>query len=145
LIYLDTSFIAPYYVQEPSSEDVATVLGNLPPGQLAMSDWTGTEFASLLARRVRMAELGLEMARTIMTAFKEDARAFQLLEPSRDDFTLASNLLLQDPSLGLRSPDALHLAVAYNRHLELYSLDRKLIQAAQAFGIQATDAGINST
>lgn len=142
MIYLDTSFVAPYYLNEASSEAVARTLTAVPGGQLAVSDWTLAEFASLLARRVRLGELDQETAEATMRLFAEDAReAMYILEPVRADFTLARELLLRSSAFGLRTPDALHLAVASNHHLSLYSLDRKLLGAAQAFGLSATDAG----
>lgn len=57
MIYVDTSFIAPFYIQEATSETVEEILLNLPTQELAISDWTVVEFASLLSRRVRMGEL----------------------------------------------------------------------------------------
>jgi uncharacterized protein len=47
LIYVDTSFIAPFYIQEATSETVEEILLNLPTQELAISDWTVVEFASL--------------------------------------------------------------------------------------------------
>jgi predicted nucleic acid-binding protein len=54
LIYLDTSFLAPFYIREATSESIEAVLLDLPVDRLAISDWTRVEFTSLLTRRVRM-------------------------------------------------------------------------------------------
>lgn len=143
MIYLDTSFIVPYYLNEASSEAVAATLQATSAGQLAVSDWTLAEFASMLARRVRMKDIVQQHAEDTMRLFAQDAQdAMLVIEPVRADFTLARNLLLKVPDLGLRTPDALHLAIAVNRGLALYTLDRTLFDAAAALGFDATDADI---
>lgn len=143
MIYLDTSFIAPYYLNEASSEAVATTLDTIPTGQLAVSDWTLAEFASMLARRVRLEELAQQNAEETMRLFAQDAQETMLiLEPVRADFTLARDLLLKNPDLGLRTPDALHLALAGNHQLSLYTLDKTLLRAARTLGLEADDAEI---
>lgn len=146
MFYFDTSFIVPYYVNEASSDAVAALLSGVPAGQLVVSEWTRVEFASQLARRVRMGELDTQLANTIMTAFEQDLKsAFHVLELEQQDYTQASRLLLVDPALGLRGPDALHLALASRYQTPLYTLDVKLIQAAAALDLSATDAGVLGT
>jgi uncharacterized protein len=146
VIYLDTSFLIPYYLKENTSEAVEAALQAAPIGSLAVSTWTRVEFISTVARKVRMKELSKEDATAHAQVLEHDLDdGFQLLFCTTADFELAGHLLLSDPSLGLRGPDALHLATASNHQAQLYSLDRKLIRAAQAFDIQATDAGPGST
>ena len=140
--YLDISFVTPYYLNESSSEAVASALDALPTGQLVVSDWTLAEFASVLARHVRMQALSQQSVETTLRLFVQDAHtAMRLVEPVRRDFTLARGMLMR-PALGLRTPDALHLAIAANRNLTLYTLDKTLVRAAQAYGVTATSAGI---
>jgi len=51
MIYLDTSFIAPRYIAEATSEKVEQFLLQLDSEEIAVSSWTHVEFASLLSRR----------------------------------------------------------------------------------------------
>jgi len=141
LIYLDTSFIAPFYISEATSEAVEAILLHLPPPELAISDWTVVEFASLLSRRGRMGELSATLMQAAMQSFREDAdQSFNVFTVTIGDFQLASELILQWET-GLRAGDALHLAIARNTHAaQILSLDRGLIHAAQQFGIPA-DSG----
>ncbi len=143
MIYLDTSFITPLYIQEATSEAVEAILLNIPTQELALSHWTVVEFASLLSRRVRMGELSAALMQTVMQSFREDAaQSFSLLAVTTADFQLASELILQWET-GLRASDALHLAIAHNAHADnLLSLDRGLIHAAQQFGIPADSGGL---
>ncbi|MGF1674587.1 MAG: type II toxin-antitoxin system VapC family toxin [Rivularia sp. (in: cyanobacteria)] len=72
MIYLDTSFLAPFYIREATNASVETILLNIPTDKLAISDWTTVEFTSLVSRRVRMNELNLEQMEAIIYSFKED-------------------------------------------------------------------------
>ncbi|UCH24803.1 MAG: type II toxin-antitoxin system VapC family toxin [Trueperaceae bacterium] len=144
MIYLDTSFLIPYYLEEPSSRAVETALKNAPVGRLCLSVWTQTEFASTLARALRLKLLSEQAVSALVEALEMDIeKAFTLLPLGAYEFELASRLLLAHPSLELRTSDALHLAVAKRHGAEIYSLDRKLIQAAHALGIPASDGGLN--
>ena len=143
MVYLDTSFVTPYYLNEASSAAVANVLQSLGVGQLVLSAWTRTEFASMLAHKLRMGELTSRQAHQVMSSFEQDLQtSILVIEPSGRDFVAASALCLRDPALGLRGPDALHLAVAANHNLPIYTLDKTFIQAATALGHSASDAGV---
>ena len=145
MTYLDTSFIAPYYLHEASSQAITTVLQSLSAGSLIVSAWTRAEFASLLARRVHMQDITHPHALTIMNTFEQDLHAsFQVITPTSPDFAAASILPLHHPALGLRSPDALHLAIAANRQLPIYTLDKTFIHAATTLGHTASNAGVTS-
>ncbi len=143
MIYLDTSFLAPFYLQEATSISVETILLSLPTPQIAISDWTIVEFASLLSRRVRMNELTPELMAAVMQSFQNDATcSYTIFTVTTADFVLATEFIRQWET-GLRAGDALHLAIARNRKIEnLLSLDRGLIDAAQRFGIPADSAGL---
>jgi len=144
--YLDTSFIVPLYLREATSERVEAFLRTEPPGSLVVSRWVKVEFASTLARNVRMKLQLARNARMLMQHFDEDTQAtFQLYTPSAADFTLAKELLLEAPMLGLRGADALHLAAAKTQRLHLYTLDQPLLRAAEALGVSASDAGIGAS
>ncbi len=53
--YFDTSFLTPLFREEETSSRVARFVARLPVDELAISRWAQVEFASLLARDVRMA------------------------------------------------------------------------------------------
>ena len=143
MIYLDTSFLAPFYIREATSEQVETILLNIPTDELVISDWTKVEFVSLLARLVRTGELTKELVKAIMKAFQEDvAQSYSVLTVTRNDFDRASELIRQW-NTGLRAGDAMHLAIADNQRTEnLLSLDKGLIKAAKILGIRANSGGI---
>ena len=142
MLYFDTSFLAPLILPEATSESVADFFGALPPRDLAVSHWTRVEFASLLAREVRMGGLDPVAAREADSQFEAIVReSFILLLPNPDDFDRARDCLNRYAT-GLRAADALHLAIAWNRGSEaIYSLDKRMIAAGRTLGLPTT-AGI---
>ncbi|MEM9276021.1 MAG: type II toxin-antitoxin system VapC family toxin [Cyanobacteria bacterium P01_F01_bin.143] len=117
MIYLDTSFLAPFYIRETTSKQVENILLNIPPNELVISDWTKVEFASLLSRLVRMGELSKELVEAVITAFLEDVKqSYSVITITRNDFERASEFILQWDT-GLRAGDALHLAIADNHRI----------------------------
>ena len=141
MVYLDTSFIAPLAIAEASSESVEAFLLRRKT-ELATSQWTRVELASLVARRVRMGELDADQAEAIRTAFDRLlAESFTMLTVATTDFTTAVALLAK-PDTGLRAGDALHLAIARNHRAKtVYTLDRGLLKAGKRLKLPVS-AGI---
>jgi uncharacterized protein len=140
-IYLDTSFLVPYYLLQTFTPCVERTLRAAQPGTLLISTWTRVEFASVLARLVRMKALVDPDPPRI--AFEEDTVVtFVVNDLVASDFRMAAELVLSEPSFGLRGPDALHLAVAASAGVPMLTLDRGLLAAARALGIEASDAGV---
>jgi predicted nucleic acid-binding protein len=142
MVYFDTSFMAPLLLEEATSQAVERFVGGLETGTLAVSQWTRVEFASLLAREVRMGGLDARIAREVDAEFEAIvAESFMVLLPSGRDYTLARRYLGSYES-GLRARDALHLAIAENNGAEVvYSLDKTLLRAGAALGLNVM-AGI---
>ena len=139
--YFDTSFLVPLILRESTSEQVSTFLEALPDGNLAVSHWTRVEFASLLAREVRMGSMNAVTARVAGLRFETMIReSFAVLLPNRADFDRAKEWLGNFES-GLRAGDALHLAIAGNNGADaIYSLDKLMIAAGLSLGLP-TSAG----
>ena len=140
--YFDTSFLVPLVLPEATSESIAGFFEDLPADALAVSHWTRVEFASLLAREVRMGGLEAAVAREagsrLETIIEE---SFVVLLPNRDDFDRAREWLSRFET-GLRAGDALHLAIASNRGAEaIYSLDKVMIAAGKTLRVP-TSAGV---
>jgi uncharacterized protein len=145
MLYLDTSFIAPIVLPEASSERIEDFMNRQQPGEMAVSHWTRVEFAGLVARRVRMKELSNEHATRAMAVFERLlADSILMILPSLSDYDLAAELLNHHNS-GLRSGDALHLAIAQNRGADFFTLDAKLIKAARLIGITVNNSSTQST
>ena len=139
MLYVDTSALLPYYRSESASAVVESLL--LAQSQpVLISDLTRVEFASALARWVRMAELTEAQANWVESAFYEDVSEgrFQVAALTRSHYDRANHWLLTRRT-GLRTLDALHLACAEVNGAHLLTLDDDLRAAAVLFGV-ATQA-----
>ncbi|MBI3526130.1 MAG: type II toxin-antitoxin system VapC family toxin [Betaproteobacteria bacterium] len=138
MIYLDTSFLTPLFRAEPLSGRISNFLAAVPPGTLAISLWTRVEFASVMARDVRMKSLSEATARKLIEEF--DALAvdsLHVLIPAAADYYLARDFVAEFATR-LRGPDALHMAIARNHGIEvILTLDEGLIFAARKLKIKA--------
>lgn len=138
MIYLDTSFVTPLFRVEPSSGKVADFVLRQATGTLAVSKWTGVEFASMVSRSVRMGGLSANAGRNLLAVFDATiALSLVVLVPNSDDFDLAQEYVAHFPTQ-LRAPDALHLALAHNNGMEFVAtLDEGMLTAAKKLKIPA--------
>jgi predicted nucleic acid-binding protein len=142
--YFDNSFLAPLLREEKTSSRIGRFMAGLPTDQLAIRRWTEVEFASLLARDVRMGVIGSDQARAAGALFEDVIQqSFVVLLPSADDYEMARRYL-HNYETGLRAGDALHLAVAVNHRAKaIYSLDKTMIKAGKILGLPVS-AGIRA-
>jgi uncharacterized protein len=143
--YFDTSFLAPLVREERTSTRVGRFMAGLPTGELAISRRTEVEFASLLAREVRMGAIAPDDARMVDALLEEVVQqSFIVLLPSGDDYERARHYL-RNYETGLRAGDALHLAIAGNHRAKaIYSLDKTMIKAGKILGLPVS-AGIRAS
>jgi len=136
MLYLDTSFLVPYFVSENSSEKVEKFLRDVKEDELVVSAWTATEFVSALGLKVRTKQLDKPAASAALAAFREvGEQYFNWLAVSAGDFKAAS-AYLERWDLGLRAGDALHLAVAKSNAVKkLLTLDERMLKAGKALRI----------
>ncbi|MCR4304250.1 MAG: type II toxin-antitoxin system VapC family toxin [Gallionella sp.] len=138
MIYLDTSFVAPLFRDEPSSRKVADFVSRQAAGGLVISKWTSVEFASMVSRGVRMGGLSTDAGRSLIEVFDTTiAASFVVLVPNSYDFDLAQEYVTHFATQ-LRAPDALHLAVSHNNGVEFVAtLDEGMLAAAKKLKIPA--------
>jgi predicted nucleic acid-binding protein len=132
MVYFDTSFLVPMIRAELTSIQVEEFLQRNRTSELAISLWTRVEFSSLIARDFRMGRLTRAAALYADSQFDMLVNeSFAVLVPDADDFELAKQYV-QNYGTGLRSPDALHLAIANNHGAtSIYTLDQGLIRAGR--------------
>ena len=109
--YLDTSILLATLIAEPMTEAVYDYLST-DPQELLISDFAAAEVASTLSRLVRMALLSEADATARLADF--DAWRAAMSSPvdiGATDARLAY-IYVRRFDLGLRAPDALHLAIA---------------------------------
>jgi uncharacterized protein len=109
--YLDASFLVALLTAEPFSDLADTfVLAN--PDPLLVSDFASAEFASAIARRVRTRQSTLSDAQKDLSDFDIwAARSARRVDIGPADVA-AATAFLRRLDLTLRTPDALHIAIA---------------------------------
>jgi uncharacterized protein len=135
MIYLDTSVVVALLTpEERSAQALDWFAQSREP--LISSDWLITETHSALGIKQRHHGLSPEAHQAAGEQLERLLQGgVELLSLDRGRFRQAAKLL-QDPALGLRAGDALHLAVAlHNRCTRLASFDMRMQQAAKALGL----------
>jgi predicted nucleic acid-binding protein len=134
-LYLDASVLVPLFVAEANS---AVAQARISNEILFVSDFAATEFSAAIARRVRTGEVPESEAVMIFTSFDDWAkRATTTLAHETED-VLTATAYVRRLDLGLRAPDALHIALANRLGLTLYTFDVRMTAAAAALGIAAS-------
>jgi uncharacterized protein len=132
--YVDTSVLLTTLIAEPVTEAVYDCLG-ANGRELVVSDFAAAELASALSRLVRTALLTDADAPARLADFDAWRTAMSLpVDIAASDARLAY-IYASRFDLGLRAPDALHLAIARRLDATLVTLDRRLATAAREMGI----------
>jgi len=142
VVYLDTSALAKWYLNERGSEEFADWIAEQPEPWI--STLTSLELRCLLARRRRAREIPRETEQLVYSTFEEDvANGHLFVHPVNDEALRGGlNLIHRLADLPLRTLDALHLALA--RQLAAPSLataDATMADAASALGLEVVRFG----
>jgi predicted nucleic acid-binding protein len=137
-VYLDASVLVPLIVPDAHSARADAFMDSRP-SDLLLSDFAAAEFASAVARLVRMAELRPDEARTAFTTLDSwSAMATRRVASDSDDAKLAESLL-RGLDVPLLTPDVLNLAIVQRLGCELATFDIKMAQVAKQLGLAVLD------
>ena len=134
MLYFDTSFLPPLFLEEKTSRKIEAYVTTLPAGDLYLSHWTRLEFSSLMAREVRMRGLTPEEGQAVLLQFDQLVEeSYRVILPTALDYELAREFLKQFAT-SLRAGDALHLAIASNHGATKFlTLDEGMLKAGKQF------------
>jgi len=133
--HLDTSILVALFIPEPFSERADAFVRD-SSGGLMVGDLAVAEFSSAVARRVRMREFTLQQAAAVLSTHDEwPTRSARRVEIATADLALATAYIRRF-DLSLRTPDALHLAIAHRLDAALFTFDRGLAAAARGLGME---------
>lgn len=132
MLYFDTSFLPPLFLEEKTSRKIEAYVTTLSVGDLYLSHWTRLEFSSLVAREVRMRGLTPEEGQAVLLQFDQLVEeSYRVILPTALDYELAREFLKQFAT-GLRAGDALHLAIASNHGAtKILTLDEGMLKAGK--------------
>ncbi len=133
-LYIDASALMPLLVEERASRPVSDLLGATPQ-PMVVSEFAAVEVASAMARLVRMNLVTAQAADDLLAKFD----AWRTVATRSADLSGAphrsAGLYVRRFDLGLRAPDALHIALCRRDGHELVTLDKRLARAARALGV----------
>lgn len=133
-IYLDASAFVSLHVADASSARTRRSLG-LASGAIIVSDLTVAEFAAAVARRHRMQALTkVEAAVSIRNAAAWVGLYANRVEMTALDLRRAT-AWIESLELPLRTPDAIHLAIAVRLQARLVTFDEQMTRCAVELGI----------
>jgi uncharacterized protein len=129
--YIDTSVLYDFYIKGTRTKKVQTFI-NHHQGELTISLWVKTEFYGALGRRVRDGALPSALAERAAQRFENHhlQGLYAICVVNSAAFEQAA-LLTRRFKLGIKSPDALHLAIAKLEGLELITSDQALANTAK--------------
>jgi uncharacterized protein with PIN domain len=129
-MYIDTSCLGSYYIEEIHTQKVQSIL--LSDDSPVISSLTEVEFYSLLNKKCRMNQLNSEQQKRVIDKFNEHLRAglFEMLPVTETVFHTARWVLTKTEQ-PLRTLDSLHLAFSVTNRLALFSTDLVLLDAAR--------------
>lgn len=134
MTYIDTSVIVPLFLPEPRSREAENLL---VLQQIVVSDLAAAEFSSAIAMAVRIGRIQEDAGRAMLAQFDEWATNHALIaETQGEDFAAATELIRRF-DLTLRTPDALHIAIAERLGAKLVTFDAKMAAAASALGLDS--------
>lgn len=134
-VYLDASVLLPIFIEEVHSSRAEALLLRGPLSRL-ISDFAAAEFAAAVGRRVRMGEIATADVAAAFDAFDTWRTAATLnIATTSEDIARASSFLRR-LDLNLRTPDAIHIAIASRLTAELATFDRKMAANALALGVR---------
>jgi predicted nucleic acid-binding protein len=133
-LYLDASVLVTLFVIDPTSARAeAFFLAHLE--RIAVSDFGAAEFSSAVARRVRMHELSGDEGRIAFSNFDAWLARSADRESLRAADIEAADRILRRLIVNLRTPDALHIAIAQRVGATLITFDRRMADSARALDV----------
>lgn len=136
-MYLDSAYIAKYYVNEPDAGAVRSLICGA--SYICSSSWALTEVTCVFHRHVREGWLSLRQGRELMDLFRRHVEAdlWNLAPVSQALQRRTVSMIRALPQdVPLRAGDALHLATALEiGEPEIWTNDRHLLAVAPHFGI----------
>lgn len=133
-LYLDASVIVPTLVREPSAAAVERLVERQTERPI-VGDLAAIEVSSAISRLVRMGQISVHAAATILADFDVWRGAMGAAGRVEAADFRAADAIVRRFELGLRGLDALHLAACLRGGHTLATLDRRLANAAATLGL----------
>jgi uncharacterized protein len=134
-VYLDASALVAMLSEDALSDAAHSAASRLGDTRLATSDLGRLEFASALARQVRMKSLGMAGARQNLNALDDFCSIAGVELITAADVALATDFIRRF-DLNLRTADAIHIALCQRLDLTLWTFDEGMVACARQLGLR---------
>jgi predicted nucleic acid-binding protein len=139
-VYLDTSVLAGFFIGSDAFAGRAKTLFDGIDDPPIVSDFVVAEFASVVARLVRMNGIIRDEARDTFALFDSwRAHSADSVEIAPADIS-AATAIIRRLDLNLRAPDAINLAVAERLGAAIATFDSRMADNARTLGITVAAA-----
>lgn len=135
MFYLDASIVVASVTRELRTPDVQT-WWEKQQAEITFSSWTLTESISALSIRLRHGSITADEKQNAVRFVRRIPNSYQRI-PITEAHFLSAMRYADQHELGLRSGDALHVAIAADFDQTLVTLDKKMATAATRLGIAA--------
>lgn len=133
-LYVDTSVLVALLLPDALNAPADRLL-RLNKDVVVVSDFAAAEFASAVSRRVRMDDLAEDRARQHLASFDAWVPRSATRTEMRPDDVAAAAGYIRRLDLTLRTPDAIHVAIAYRLGATFATLDVRLATDAARLGV----------
>ena len=133
-LYLDASVLVALFVIDPFSARAEAFL-SAHPEIFFISDFGAAEFSSAAARRVRMRDLTADDGRLAFANFDSWLACSADRQETTAADIAAADRILRRLDVNLRTPDALHIAIAQRIAATLVTFDQHMASSARALGM----------
>jgi predicted nucleic acid-binding protein len=134
-VYFDTSAIVPLFLNDRFSSQAQSLVAGIT-NPLAVSEFAIAEFSAVAAMRVRTKAQTPTDASVAWVNLDTWAAHYCIKVETLAEDVRAADRLLRRLDLGLRAPDAIHLAIAQRLGAELATFDKKMATAARSLAIK---------
>ncbi|MCC6946542.1 MAG: type II toxin-antitoxin system VapC family toxin [Bradyrhizobiaceae bacterium] len=134
-VYLDASILVALFTNDAHTDRANALLRRHTP-IVIVSDFAAAEFASAIARRVRTKDLTARQANICFSNFDVwTVEAAARAQTTNADISSAASYLRR-LDLTLRTPDAIHIAIARRIDASLFTFDEQMADAGHKLGVE---------
>lgn len=133
-VYLDANVIVPLFINDVFSARALAFMAR-HPANVIISDFASAEFASVLGVRCRTKAISVPQGKAALANFDAWVGVNAVAVECSSADIRAAEAMLRRFDLTLRTPDAVHIALAKRMNAELVTLDERMAASARALGV----------
>ncbi len=133
-VYFDASILVSIFISDAFSDRATRFLAG-EASDLIVSDFARAEFASALAKRIRVGASTREDVQTAFDALDVWASRFTIAVSMVSSDLRATEIFLRRLDTKLRTGDALNIAIAQRLGASLATFDETMAEAAEKMGV----------